>query len=108
MTPGNGRSHCLAHLLEYAQVFCLIFVAHPVGSRRQSFEGFAFHELHRDERTAVRQPPYIVNRRDPGVLELSADLSFLNEPANETEIALQRVCAGFLPRPRGATPYPRP
>ena len=92
-SAGMGESHYLAHLLEYTQVFCLIF-AHIFPAAQQSFQGLPLYELHRDENTAVRQPSYIVNRRDSRVLQLPGNFSFLHKSANKMAIALQRALAG--------------
>ena len=50
--------------------------------RQQRRQGAAPDQLHRDEQPAVGQTPQLVDRDDPGVLELAADLRLLDEPAD--------------------------
>ncbi len=76
-----GVSHRLADLLEDREELhpILIRAFARVQQRRQ---GASPDELHRDEQPAVGEAPQVVDRRDPGVLELAADLRLLDEPAD--------------------------
>ena len=76
-----GVGHRLADLLEDREEL------HPIlggASARleQRRQGAAPDELHRDEQPAVGEAAQLVDRRDPGVLELAADLGLLDEPAD--------------------------
>ncbi len=80
MTPrlcGVGRR--LAELLEDREELHPIVIG-ASARLQQCRQGAASDELHRDEQPAVGKSPQLVDRRDPGVLELAADLRLLDEP----------------------------
>ena len=76
-----GVGHRLADLLEDREE------SHPIligtsARLQQRRQGAAPDQLHRDEQPAVGEAPQLVDRGDPGVLELAADLGLLDEPAD--------------------------
>ena len=46
----------------------------------------ALHQLHREERPTVLEAAQLIDRDDPRMLQLAADLGFLNETADQTRI----------------------
>ena len=48
----------------------------------QRRQGTPPDQLHRDEQPAVGKPPQLVDRDDPGVLKLAANLGLLDETAD--------------------------
>ena len=76
-----GVGHRLADLLEDREELHPILIRAPA-RLQQRRQGAAPDELHRDEQPAVGEASQVVDRRDPGVLELAADLGLLDEPAD--------------------------
>ena len=58
------------------------FLVGAPSRRQQGRQRAAPHQLHRDEHPAVGQAAQLVDRDDPRVLELPADLRLLDEPAD--------------------------
>ncbi len=79
--PAVGVGHRLADLLEDREELHAIFIGASARLQHRR-QGAAPDELHRDEQPAVGEASQLVDRRDPGVLELAADLGFLDEPAH--------------------------
>ena len=79
--PRVGVGHRLADLLEDREESHPVLVRAPA-RRQQRRQGAAPDQLHRDEQPAVGEPAQLVDRDDPRVLELAADLRLLDEPAD--------------------------
>ena len=83
--PGMGVGDRLADLLEDRR-------ATGAGRRpgrlrlQQRGEGAPLDQLHREEGPAVGERAQLVDRHDPGVLELAADLRLLDEPADQVGV----------------------
>ncbi len=59
--------------------------------RQQARERVALDQLHREERPAVGEGAQLVDRHDPRVLELAADLGLLDEPADHVGVVAEVV-----------------
>ena len=91
--PRVGIGHRLADLLEDRQEPragpCLPgSVALGLEQRGQ---GPPLDQLHGEVRPAVGEGPQLVDRHDPRVLQLAADLRLLDEPAHDLGVALVRL-----------------
>ena len=65
--------------------------------REQVGQRLAFDQLHAEERPLVGEGPQLVDRHDARMLELAADLRFLDEPADQVAVVAE-VFAQHLDR----------
>ena len=79
--PGVGIGHRLADLLEDRQEPRPV-VRRVLAGLQQRGQGAALDQLHGEVEPAVGEPAQLVDRDDPRVLELAADLRLLDEPAD--------------------------
>ena len=84
--PGVGVGHRLGDGLEDRQEPRQLG-GRPRAGLQQVGERLPLDQLHREERPAIGEGAQLVDRHDPGVLQLAADLGLFDEPADQVGVA---------------------